>query len=204
MTIPVNETGHVTVPVGELDGVRVERFVIPEHSFENLYNAIHGGRDSRPGEYTRLLVDGRLWMSDVDAEWRDHLEAVWRIRQPETRRVLINGLGLGMVVQAALDQPHVEHVDVVELDRRVVDLVGPHYLKDPRVTIHHADAYTVTWPANTRWDVAWHDVWKDMNQDNLPLMAKLHRRYGRRVGWQGSWGKEQLEYDRRRDRSYGW
>ena len=27
------------------------------------------------------------------------------------------------------------------------------------VAIHQADAYSVEWPADARWDVAWHDIW---------------------------------------------
>jgi hypothetical protein len=86
----------------------------------------------------------------------------------------------------------------------VIALVGPHYARDPRVTIHHADAYTIRWPVGIRWDVAWHDIWADMCEDNLPGMATLHRRYGRRVEWQGSWGRERILADRRRSRLYGW
>jgi hypothetical protein len=46
--------------------------------------------------------------------------------------------------------------------------------------------------------VAWHDVWANICEDNLPLMARLHRRYGRRVNWQGSWSKEVVLAARRR------
>lgn len=193
---------RVTVPEGEVDGVRVARFDIGDRNC--LQNMLEGARATSPGTYTRLDIDGHLWMSDTDAEWRDHREAVWRIQRPETRTVLINGLGLGMVVQAALDCPHVERVDVVEVDPRVVALVGPHYLRDPRVRIHTADAYTVKWPTGTRWDVAWHDIWRDLCTDNLAEMGRLHRRYGRRCGWQGSWGRPLLEMRRDQERRSGW
>lgn len=192
---------RVTVPEGELDGVRVTRFAVAKDDLSNMLEAIRTGRSTRPGEYTALHVDGRLWMSDTDAEYRDHLDMIWRMRRPHVRRVLINGLGLGMVVQAAIDQPHIEHIDVVEIEPRVVALVGPHYTRDPRVTIHTADAYTIQWPPGTRWDLAWHDIWPDMMADNLPEMTKLHRKYGRRVSWQGSWGREQIK---RHVRKYGW
>jgi hypothetical protein len=192
----------VHLPAGTLDGLTIEEYEVKHDSIEHL-RAVMDGRGTKEGTYTILKRDGRLWMSDTDAEWRDHSEAVWRIRKPETKRVLINGLGIGVIIKAALACDHVEHVDVVEIDERVIKLVGPHY-DDPRLTIHHDDAYTIKWPVGTRWDVAWHDIWADMMEDNLELMAKLHRRYGKRVGWQGSWSKEYLLYERRRTADAFW
>lgn len=199
MTIAADYDWKVTVPEGELDGLRVERFTASDQD-ARMTGLFYGGRSVRPGEYTRLTAGGVFWMSDTPAEWGDHLPAVRQIRKPETKRVLINGLGIGMVLKAALACGHVEHVDVVEKDPRVVALVGPHYLTDPRLAIHTADAYTVTWPTGTAWDVAWHDIWPDLCTDNLPLMAKLHRRYGRRTNWQGSWARSLLEFHRKREK----
>lgn len=194
----------VTVPEGELDGLRVERFTVEENSIENLRLAIKGGRSTRPGTYTALRDGGRLWMSDTDAEKHDHHAPLYKIMRTQADRVLINGLGLGMVLGAVLSFGFVEHVDVVEIDERVINLVGPHYA-DPRVTIHHADAYEQAkrWPVGTRWGVAWHDIWPHLCEDNLPEMARLHRSYGRRVDWQGSWGKTLLESHRDRGRRAG-
>lgn len=187
---------RVAVPVGKRGAVEVRHFEVEENSFENLRLMLHGGRQCRPGTYTKLLRNGELWMSDTTAEWDDHRVAYLAMRQ-YGGRVLINGLGLGMVVKAALDLPNVEHVDVVELDPDVIALVGPTYA-GPRCTIHQDDAYTIRWPVGTRWTVAWHDVWLNICGDNLSEMAKLHRRYGGRVQWQGSWAREECEYERRR------
>lgn len=192
----------VSVPEGEKDGMRVSRFTIDQNqSACSGLGFRSAGRGIHPGTYTRLTGDGRIWMSDTPAEWGDHLNAVFEIRRPATRRVLINGLGLGMVLKAALACEHVEHVDVVEFDQRVIDLVGPHYLTDPRVEIHHADAYAIKWTPGVRWDVAWHDIWPEIVTTNLPEMTKLHRKYGRRVGWQGSWCRERLQYYARQERA---
>lgn len=185
----------VQVPEGVSGDVEVSRFEVEAGSLDNVINALKYGRGTMPGTYTRLDRAGVLWMSDTDAEWRDHLGAVTRIRWG-ARRVLINGLGLGLVVRAALAVPEVEHVDVVEIDADVIKLVGPTY-EGPRCTIHHADAYDIQWPRGTRWDVAWHDIWPTINSDNLPAMARLHRRYGRRTTWQGSWSRELVERLRR-------
>lgn len=194
----------VSVPEGEIDGLRVERFEVPEKSLENLRNAF-AGRSTQPGTYTMLSDERGIWMSDTHAEMRDHMEAVWQIERSATRSVLINGLGIGMIVKTALDCDHVEKIDVVEIDKRVIALVGPHY-DDPRLTIHHADAYEqmTTWAKGSHWDVAWHDIWRNMCEDNLSGMARLHRSYGRRVGWQGSWSKSFLVGERRRTANAPW
>jgi hypothetical protein len=192
----------VTVPEGEMDGVRVERFTIEERDVHNLRNSLRG-RGTAPGTYTRLTQNGSIWMSDVDAEKGDHLSAVWKIQDPNVRRVLINGLGLGMILNAALSFDHVEHVDVVEIDERIVKLVGSHYANDPRVTIHHADAYEQTkrWPSGTRWDVGWSDIWGDISTDDLTTMATMNRSYGRRCTWHECWGYWLLKEQQRREKA---
>lgn len=219
---------QVTVPVGEVDGLKVERFEVKDlddwletdegrtdiMSPLEYVRMIRDGRGCDPGWYTRLSDSnnkddhGRslIWMSDTTAERRDHKEAVARIQLGKARRILVNGLGLGMVVQAALSYSHVEHVDVVESDARVIELVGPHYLDDPRVTIHHADAFeqTANWTAGqSSWDVAWSDIWSTIGSDNLPGMDRLHAYYRRRSGWHGMWCRPECLAMRRELRAYG-
>lgn len=196
---PATNDHRVTVPEGEFNGLRVERFTLTPAQASIASMRAGAGRYLIAGTYTRLMDGRKLWMSDTHGELRDHELAIWQIQNIGTRRVLINGLGLGMVVKAALDCEHVEHVDIVEIDPRVVALVGPHYQADPRVTIHTADAIAQTskWPPNTQWDVVWHDIWPTITENNRSDMRRLHRSYARRAGWQGSWGRDFL--DRQRD-----
>lgn len=191
----------VDLPDGELDGVRLDHFTIEPGNVHNLRLRARG-RGTRPGTYTRLFADGRLWMSDTDAEKMDHLPAVKFMEATGAERVLIHGLGIGMVLAAALSFEHVRHVDVVELDERIIKLVGPHYTADPRVHIHHGDAYTYRFPVGSYWQVAWHDIWGDgISSDNLPQMATMMRRYGRRTDWQGCWGQDLARRQQRRQRA---
>jgi hypothetical protein len=188
---------QVNIPEGKIGNVEVRRFEVPKKSVANMME-MFSGRGTDPGWYTGIYRGNTLWMSDTLAEQRDHWEVDLKIRD-RGGRVLIMGLGLGMIVKRALDNPNVTHVDVVELDPDVAALVGPSYA-GPRCTIHVADAYEIKWPAGTKWDVAWHDIWPTLSEDNLPEMAKLARSYGRRVGWQGFWGKELLLDHRRRNK----
>jgi hypothetical protein len=191
----------VDLPEGEHGRAKIQRFEIDPKSIWAMRMNLEG-RGARGGVYTRLTIGGQLWMSDTEAEIRDHLDAILEISR-RGGRVLINGLGLGMVVKAALACENVEHVDVIESDPDVLALVGPHYASE-RCTIHEADAMQMKWPVGSRWTVAWHDIWLHMSEDNLPEMARLHRSYGRRVDWQGSWGRERIEAERRRSSGAWW
>jgi hypothetical protein len=194
----------VDLPEGELDGIRVERFEIVRGSWEHFVHSMHSrDRAAKPGVYTRLVRDGALWMSDTTAERRDHHAALLQMWRYDARRVLVNGLGLGMIVNVALALPSVEHIDVVEIDERVAKLVGPHYEKSGRVTVHVANAYDQArrWPPGTRWDVGWSDIWPTLCADDLKDMARLNRSYARRCDWHRCWGQDAI---RRHVRRYGW
>jgi len=188
----------VDIPAGTIGSATVAKINTADYPIDTIRYALDG-RGCVPGEYTTLRINGRLVMSDTTAEVRDHLSAIWKAHG----RCLINGLGLGVVVKAMLAKPEVEHIDVVENNADVIALVGPNY-SDPRVTIHHADAYDIQWEAGLRWNVAWHDIWYDICEDNLPEMARLHRKYGRRCDWQDSWCKGRLLAIRRRTANAPW
>ena len=181
------------------DGIEIDQFQVDADSIENLRLGFDG-RACEPGVYHRLLVDGQLWMSDTSAELRDHLSPVLEMRRRQGD-VLIHDLGLGLVVAAAIRTGH--DVDVVELDPRVGEAVGPsmqdlasRHNVDCR--IHIADAYEHRFEPGRRWAVVWHDIWPSLCVDNLQEMARLHRRYGGRADWQGSWCKELLKRHRQR------
>lgn len=186
-------------PEFDQDGLVVAKFTVEPDNLENLRNAFHGGRDTPPGDYHKLEIDRVLWMSDTDAERRDHLAPLCEARDFGDATAIVNGLGLGCIVGAllALD---VAHVDVVEADERVAQIIGGWYEKTypGRVTVHHADAYTIKWPVGKGWTLAWHDIWPTICSDNLSEMGRLHRRYGNRVVWQGSWAKELCRMQRER------
>jgi hypothetical protein len=98
----------------------------------------------------------------------------------------------------------------------ILDLMDKTFVND-RVAIHHGDAFTYSWPTGVRWDIAWHDVWDELSVDNLSQsqvdkdagdpdhsIARLMRRYARRVTWQGAWGHDFLRYQRNQQRNAEW
>jgi len=199
----------VSVPVGTRNAVSISRFDISKEDVS--FAMMKGGMRfyTPPGTYTRLDRNGELWMSDTHAEMADHYGPVERARSlTDNRRVLITGLGIGMVVQAMILLPDPQHIDVVEIDRNVIDLVGPHYEKlaaehGKTLTIHHGDAYDrkALFGKDDRWAVVWHDVWLDVCTDNWDGMKALRRSYGRYAEWQGCWSdkttKRLIEEDKR-------
>lgn len=160
-------------------------------------------RRVEPGTYTGLYRNGHeIMMSDTPAEIQDHLEVIQKIRDAGGR-VLIAGLGLGMVLKAALTVPDVEHVDVVEIDPDIIHLVGPYYTHDPRVTIHHGDIFQIQFPVDAHWEVAWFDIWDSINPVYLEDMKLLTRKFAKKVDWSGCWSRDEIQWMLRRYKSSG-
>lgn len=132
---------------------------------------------------------GEVVMEDSLAELRKHLPFLLRARG----RVLVSGLGLGCVVRALLAKPEVERVDVVEIDPRLAARVGSEFARDPRYHLYLGDALTIEWPADARWDYAWHDICEpaDSGEERTRTLHELHLhlmfRYRRLVRAQGAW-----------------
>ena len=184
----------ITVPEGVSGKWKIERFTVSDEdaSLERIRSIFDGGRGVPAGTYTRLMRGGTVVMSDTPDEIRDHLDAIREARG----HVLVNGLGLGVVLQAALRKAEVENLTVVEQSPDVIALVAPHYqaMFGSRLEIVEADALEYKPPKGSRFGAVWHDIWDNMCADNLPQMHKLHRRYGRLSEWQGSWGRDYIEY----------
>ncbi len=194
--------GTCTVPDGKRGPWTIDTFTIPKKDLSLMMSNFRAARDGNayaminPGTYKRLRHEKRgCVMSNTDMEIYTNYDA-YRLA---TGRVLVNGLGLGMLLEGILSKPDVTYVRVIEIDKDVIELVGPHFTKDPRVEIVCADAYEYRPKVGERFDYAWHDIWDSITEDNLPLMAKLGRRYNKRiVAAQGFWAREQIYADRRR------
>jgi len=209
------------LPVGATGTMRIQRFSISEEaakSYNDRLRWIFGPwRPVKPGEYTRLVgCKGErhdsfkneygmcpmcnLWMSDTPAEVREHLAAIRAIEELGGR-VLINGLGIGVVVQAALMASKVKQVDVVEISPDVIALAGPPYhalaqARGVELNIIEADAFVQakSWPRGSHWQVVWSDIWPTICGDDLEGHGKLNRSYARRSEWHGSWNHAEVKH----------
>lgn len=193
--------GTCSVPVGSKGPWTIAEFTVEDGIDLQLHN-LRAARDGngfmavQPGMYKRLAHKQRgIVMSNTRMEIITNLDAY----RKATGRVLINGLGLGMLLEGILNKPDVKYVRVIEIDPDVIALVGPHFKKDKRVEIIQADAYEYRPAVGERFNYAWHDIWDAITADNLPLMAKLGRRYGKRIcDAQGFWARDQIRADLRR------
>jgi len=207
MDKPWWEQYKVDVPEGTEGDYSVSKFTVSKEDadFQNAratFSFSHRGLFIKPGTYTELKKGGVILMSDVPSEIRDHMEPIRRARG----EVLIVGLGIGMVTSACLNKPEVDRVTVVEVAPEVVRLVGDHLkgIHGDKLDIVQADIFKWKPPKGFVWDCAWFDVWDDICEDNLDQMATLNRRFGRRAVWKGSWKRDELLYQRRRNRNAGW
>lgn len=162
----------------------LKRFTVTPQGakIHNLREAFNGrNRFISAGEYWGLFRDGKVIMSNTPAEIQDHMKFI----RKASGKVLVGGLGLGMVLKCLLDNKAVTKVTVVEKSTDVIKLVAPSYTEDPRVEIINADIFEYT--PNEKYDCAWFDIWDNISGEEYPEMKRLHRKYGRYVGWSDSW-----------------
>jgi hypothetical protein len=182
----------IEVPNGKSGDWRVEDFEISEtdakmQNVRAMFNP--GNRRVAPGIFKRLMRSSTVVMSNTPAEIEDHLNFINTAKRIGGH-ILINGLGLGVALKEILHSDKVLSVTVIEKSEDVILLVGNTYLKDSRVSIINDDAFNWQPPRGERYDAVWHDIWDYICGDNLKEMTTLHRKYGRRTNWQGSWCKE--------------
>ena len=98
-------------------------------------------------EFGRILtLDGVLMLTERDEFiYHEMITHVPMAVNPDIRRVLVIGAGDGGVARELAKYPGIESVDVVEIDRRVVEVCRAYLpqtacgFDDPRVNLHFAD-----------------------------------------------------------------
>ena len=175
----------VSLPEMSKGDWRIEHFTVDRPDFHSMLR----GRGVPLGEkFTRAMRKGTLVMSDTPAEMSDHSYAVHKAKGS----CLLNGLGIGMVLKNILLKEDVTDIAVVEISQDLIDLISPFY-DDERITYICESAFDYKPPKGKRYQMVWHDIWDYICADNLEEMAKLHRKYGRRTDWQGSWCKGECQ-----------
>ena len=186
---------EINVPDGVSGDWTVKTFEVSEQESKatSLRAAFHGYNEYvPPGVYKKLTCRGEVVMSNTPMEIRTH----WEIIHKAKGAVLLNGLGLGVCLKAILEKPGVTSVTVIEKSKDVINLVAGTYANDPRVKIIEADALEYKPAKGQRFDCVWHDIWTYICADNLEEMKKLHRKYGKKCDWQGSWERYRCEMGR--------
>lgn len=171
----------------------IRRFTMPDwspnHGSQEMLRRFLGM--GHYDSYTALLRDtmatlhcdmGEIVMEDSPRELRRHLPILLAAQG----RVLISGLGLGCVLRGLLSKPEVKHVDVIEIDPAIAQLVWPEFEANPRTTLHMGDAETIEWAPGVRWDFIWHDVWSELEHLDV-VHGRLLVRYEPHSPAQGAW-----------------
>jgi spermidine synthase len=95
-----------------------------------------------------LTLDGKTMVSDIDEfVYHEVLSHIPTMVSPTAENVLIIGGGDGGLVREFAKYPSLKKIDLVEIDKRVVDVSKIYFpdctsaLGDPRVTIHYEDGH---------------------------------------------------------------
>ena len=145
------------------------------------------------------MRNGTCVMSNTPDEIRDFYGFVRMAKG----KILVNGLGLGVLLKALLDKEEATKITVIEKSEDVIKLVG-NSITDKRVTIINADAFEYKPQKGETFDCVWHDIWDYITEENLPEMAKLHRKYGRKTNYQESWCKSDCQRQKRENAKSCW
>lgn len=197
------------VPARREGAAEVQHFEISEQAAKlgNLRAIVHGSYEDmvQPGKYIRLLVSGQLMMTDTQMEKRTNLGFMSKAKG----RVLVAGLGIGMILHRLLEKPEVTEVTVIEKYGDVIRIVAETLPEVPGKALVHVCADIFEWkPAKgEKFDTVYFDIWPDICTDNLKEITKLKRRFARFLtpnGWMGAWCEDRLRTQKARERRMGW
>ena len=162
-------TLHQRIPASSLGTARIVHDTLDE--FTRL-RAQWDGMPLYAQVYTRLFVDGELWMTDAEFECQTNYDIAYHSRGD----ILIAGLGLGLIIGPMLEREQVRSVTVLEKSPDVIALIGPHY-DSLKLTIIEADVHE--WqPPKKAYDFIYFDIWADVpNSDNRAEITALKKRY---------------------------
>ncbi len=185
------------IPEQKLGAWEIKKFTITKKSgdYFNMQQIFAGQmeRGVKPGTYTKLINHETkiLMMSDTPAELTDHREAIYKANG----HCLIAGLGLGIIAEACLRKKEVTKVTILEIDKEVIELVKPYLINiwgAERLEIIQCNALEWKPPKDIKYGMAWFDIWPSIDCENWDEYKLLHRRYGRKADWKGSWGRDYI------------
>jgi len=189
---------ETAIPENAIGKARIERFVIDKNASD--ISALR--REYVPeGEYTRLIVNGMVMMSNTMMEKRTNCEVINRAHG----NVLIAGLGIGMILTEILEKYEVESVTVIEKHKDVISLVSPSF-NSSKLKIIHADIMEWKPDKGSTYDTIYFDIWPDICTDNLVEIKKLHARgkfwknKDNPNAWMNSWMYAELKRQRAADK----
>lgn len=116
---------------------------------------------------TALQIHGRAVMVDDPLHWI----GMQRLAAAASGKVMVGGLGLGLLVHHLLRNAGVASIDVIEASEDVIRLVSPLLPTDGRVSIVHDDILAEPW-RDKSYDTIVNDVWVRNNRQQLSVAGK--------------------------------
>ena len=187
-TLPIAEwkTMVSRIPVQSRGNMHIVKRVIPQGTILPLNDTGYEGIIfSRDTEVT-LLREGNpegidqasVWMSDTPMEYYSMWELVARVNGP---RVLVAGLGLGLLVHILALRRDITHITVVELNEDVIKMVKPYLPKYDGLKIdvfcrdffQYAHEYSQGDFDYIEYDDVIVDIWKDASEDAVFKDARM-------------------------------
>lgn len=203
-----------TLPPGQKNHVRIQHFRVDEalSAAEKQRAPSDPYHDVPPGTYAALTIREpsgveKCYMSDVPGE----LDSCLPLIEHAHGRICIAGLGLGAVLWPLMDNYAVTRITVLERHQEVIDLVSPslqYHERSRIIQIEHADVWAWRPSQGMKYNTIYFDIWPDRVAENLPEIARLHKRGWRWLDqgdpdrWMGSWYQRELQLKRRRERRY--
>lgn len=155
----------------EIGDFKLQKFTITDNDW---YAHIRCGISN--GTYIQLRKAGESLMSNTDMEERTNYRFVNRAHG----KVLVGGLGIGMIILAIQDNPEVEEITVIEKYQEVIDLVGRQLPLNEKVKIINADVFGWKPPKGEKYNCIYMDIWPYINEDVYKKeMVPLTRKYSR-------------------------
>lgn len=167
--------------------------------FACMYNGI------RPGTYARLTdkKTHECVMSDTQMEQETNREFVSHAHG----KVLIGGLGIGMILLAIQDKPEVTEVLVVEKYQEVIDLVKDQLPLNDKVKVIQGDIFE--YEPEDKYNTIYLDIWNNANDRSIyedeqrPLRMRYRKYLVPRLEdadrWINCW-----MYEANRDGNFSW
>lgn len=188
--------------ITERKGARFEvgPFTIEKNNFSAWRQNI------RPGTYARL-VDKELHacvMSDTLMERYTNMDFV----EHAHGKVLIGGLGIGMILLAVQDKPEVTKIVVLEKYQEVIDLVKDQLPLNDKVEVICADVFD--YEPTEKFNTIYLDIWnnansRDIYEEQRPLRMRYRKYLVKKSEdaerWIDCW---MYKHNRDEDFSWGW
>jgi spermidine synthase len=119
---------------------------------------------------TELWIDNERWMLDSPEE----LAAIDKHTKTARGNCYVGGLGLGLVLKPLIENLLVTHIDVVEINKEVIEVVGPKF-KHNKISIYHGDVSNL-YP-NPCYDWIYFDVWMVTPIEDIERYKKIASQY---------------------------